>query len=516
MGMTLKRAGKNIVIGFLVLAITLSSILYPAKRAEAAEIAVGWGLAEVLEAIFATYGFVYLTDKMCNADWWTDGNNALDPDWQDIHDSMEEDYERQWEVVYGSGGDGGDESEPQSEPDDKPPRKFDDIIEKAKKTKTLDLNQGAFDLIKNWVDKYVQKSYEMGALICDKTMPDAMKGTENYVTKDTFAVLQTIPSWVNGVSNITSAVLSSTSPVCLVGNEIYYFSTYPDKYSFQADVLLFQNGVLARKINNFTCFRGTSSSYSIPGYSVSVLVRSFSAKDKMLFCPVFDTNEEAIAYMTEQIRPYLDNDSEVEPAKKKVKAPIWVTPELQDTYENNGKLEYPSAPKQINVPSADQMADAAQQLNPESNPDLAADKSNAPKYIENLIAKLDPVPTPSPNPTPEPEPEPDTKPEQPDTNPSNPDSGDDPDNSSFTADLKKLFPFCIPFDLIHALNVLSVEGKAPVFKFPFKVDYGPVHVNEEWVLDFADYESVVQILRVFETLSFIVSLILITRNIIKG
>ena len=220
--------------------------------------------------------------------------------------------------------------------------------------------------------------------------------------------------------------------------------------------------------------------------------------------------------MTEQIRPYLDNDSEVEPAKKKVKAPIWVTPELQDTYENSGKLEYPSTPKQINVPSADQMADAAQQLNPESNPDLAADKSNAPKYIEDLIAKLDPVPTPSPNPTPEPEPEPDTKPEQPDTNPSNPDPGDDPDNSSFTADLKKLFPFCIPFDLIHALNVLSVEGKAPVFKFPFKVDYGPVHVNEEWVLDFADYESVVQILRVFETLSFIVSLILITRNIIKG
>lgn len=512
MGMTLKRAGKNIVIGFLVLAITLSSILYPAKRAEAAEIAVGWGLAEVLEAIFATYGFLYLTDKMCNADWWTDGNNALDPDWQDLHDSMEEDYERQWEVVYGSGGDGGDESEPQSEPDDKPPRKFDDIIEKAKKTKTLDLSQGAFDLIKNWVDKYVQKSYEFGAFLCDKTMPDKMQGTEAYVTGDTFGIISAKSSSYSPTNYLDdSAVLSTTSPVCVVGKKVYLF----DNYGFESAYFAFKNGAYTRQGHLYDLYGLKSDAYVGPGIS-KVNTYSLRYSDCIFNCPVFDTSDEAIAYLKEQIQPYLDNDSEVEPAKKKIKAPIWVTPDLQDTYENSGKLEYPSAPKQINVPSADQMADAAQQLNPESNPDLAADKSNAPKYIEDLIAKLDPVPTPSPDPTPEPDPEPGTEPEQPDTNPSNPDSGDDPDNSSFTADLKKLFPFCIPFDLIHALNVLSVEGKAPVFKFPFKVDYGPVHVNEEWVLDFADYESVVQILRVFETLSFIVSLILITRNIIKG
>ena len=507
MGMTLKRAGKNIVIGFLVLAITLSSILYPAKRAEAAEIAVGWGLAEVLEAIFATYGFVYLTDKMCNADWWTDGNNALDPDWQDLHDSMEEDYERQWEVVYGSGGDGGDESEPQSEPDDKPPRKFDDIIEKAKKTKTLDLNQGAFDLIKNWVDKYVQKSYEMGALICDKTMPDKFNAPLDHVGANT-AFVHTEYAYSSYyytyISNITFPYYCYTSDG---------YMCYIKDLSSVTEVYRNMNGVL-----NWSSTSGAI--WAVPrSYSYNFCEICYSyigTKDIFTTGPKFETLKEGEKYLEQLIDEYKNSEPGKKPAKKKVKAPIWVTPELQDTYENNGKLEYPSAPKQINVPSADQMADAAQQLNPESNPDLAADKSNAPKYIENLIAKLDPVPTPSPNPTPEPEPEPDTKPEQPDTNPSNPDSGDDPDNSSFTADLKKLFPFCIPFDLIHALNVLSVEGKAPVFKFPFKVDYGPVHVNEEWVLDFADYESVVQILRVFETLSFIVSLILITRNIIKG
>lgn len=495
--MTLKRAGKNIVIGFLVLAITLSSILYPAKRAEAAEIAVGWGLAEVLEAIFATYGFVYLADKMCNADWWTDGNNALDPDWQDLHDSMEEDYERQWEVVYGSGGDGGEESEPQSEPDDKPPRKFDDIIEKAKKTKTLDLGQGAFDLIKNWVDKYVQKSYEMGALFCDKTMPKRFNAPLDHLGANT-AVIVTETSRTY-IGNITPGYF------CYSSGGSYLYSL--EEIAPFAEVFRYENGVLDWSSNGSIIW-GVPRSYFYRGVEVwySYINRN---NGLMVHGAKFSSDQEAKEYIQQVIDNYVDNDSEVEPAKKKVKAPIWVTPELQDTYENSGKLEYPSAPKQINVPSADQMADAAQQLNPESNPDLAADKSNAPKYIEDLIAKLDPVPTPSPNPTPEPEPEPDT-------NPSNPDPGDDPDNSSFTADLKKLFPFCIPFDLIHALNVLSVEGKAPVFKFPFKVDYGPVHVNEEWVLDFADYESVVQILRVFETLSFIVSLILITRNIIKG
>lgn len=503
--MTLKRAGKNIVIGFLVLAVTLSSILYPAKRAEAAEIAVGWGLAEVLEAIFATYGFVYLTDKMCNADWWTDGNNALDPDWQDLHDSMEEDYERQWEVVYGSGGDGGDESEPQSEPDDKPPRKFDDIIEKARKTKTLDLSQGAFDLIKNWVDKYVQKSYEMGALFCDKTMPDKFNIPLDHVGANTaFIVSLNSKTYVANISSPYFCYYSSSS-------KIHYMYYIEDLASVQ-EAYRYESGTLTW-FSLYSPIWGVPSSYSYRGCEIwsSMMEGSiFSTGIK------FANSSECKKYLEQLIDEYKNSEPGKEPAKKKIKAPIWVTPELQDTYENSGKLEYPSAPKQINVPSADQMADAAQQLNPESNPDLAADKSNAPKYIEDLIAKLDPVPTPSPDPTPEPDPEPGTEPEQPDTNPSNPDSGDDPDNSSFTADLKKLFPFCIPFDLIHALNVLSVEGKAPVFKFPFKVDYGSVHVNEEWVLDFADYESVVQILRVFETLSFIVSLILITRNIIKG
>lgn len=66
------------------------------------------------------------------------------------------------------------------------------------------------------------------------------------------------------------------------------------------------------------------------------------------------------------------------------------------------------------------------------------------------------------------------------------------------------------------MNVLAVEGEAPVFKFPLKINFMYVHIDECWVLDFADFESVVQIIRIFETLAFIIALIKITRGIIKG
>lgn len=87
---------------------------------------------------------------------------------------------------------------------------------------------------------------------------------------------------------------------------------------------------------------------------------------------------------------------------------------------------------------------------------------------------------------------------------------------SFTADLKKLFPFCIPFDLVRAIQCLDAEPVAPVFKMPFKIDYRNIHIDEKWELDFADYESPVKIFRLIETLGFIIGLIIITRNIIKG
>ena len=82
------------------------------------------------------------------------------------------------------------------------------------------------------------------------------------------------------------------------------------------------------------------------------------------------------------------------------------------------------------------------------------------------------------------------------------------------ADLKSIFPFCIPFDLINCIKGLSAEGEAPkwVMKIPMPTGY-------TWTItvDMADYDSVVRIFRLGEDLLFIVGLIMITRSVmIRG
>lgn len=92
-----------------------------------------------------------------------------------------------------------------------------------------------------------------------------------------------------------------------------------------------------------------------------------------------------------------------------------------------------------------------------------------------------------------------------------------PDNSTnpkFTANLSKLFPFCIPFDLIHLIKVLKAEPKAPCFEIP--INSKMFNINYTIVIDLKIFNSVASIFRLCEKILFILSLILITRNLIRG
>ena len=82
------------------------------------------------------------------------------------------------------------------------------------------------------------------------------------------------------------------------------------------------------------------------------------------------------------------------------------------------------------------------------------------------------------------------------------------------ADLSKFFPFCIPFDLIHLLSVLDADPVAPKWEVPFKFPaYG---IDETIVIDLSIFDDVAKIVRLLETILFILSLILATRSLIKG
>lgn len=80
------------------------------------------------------------------------------------------------------------------------------------------------------------------------------------------------------------------------------------------------------------------------------------------------------------------------------------------------------------------------------------------------------------------------------------------------ADVTKVFPFCIPFDVVRAFEVFTAEPVPPRFVIPFKV--GEV-VNEEIVLDFSQFGFIIEIIRWGELLIFTVGLAVATRNYIK-
>lgn len=230
----------------------------------------------------------------------------------------------------------------------------------------------------------------------------------------------------------------------------------------------------------------------------------------------------------------------------------WPSTDLKDDYDNNTSPDFPSIAVLpiIRVPTLDEIKELLQQG--------SDDEENRPTYVTNFITNHTVQPTPEPEPTESP----DAKPtptiavapvpggkDDPDTSPApsttpavNPDpggdggGGTDPDNpdptdptpeeeaSPYKADLREIFPFCIPFDLIHLFKVFDAEPEAPVFKFPLDLeldnpwtDEKVVDYHHEFEFDFSDYEDLIKLLRIIQIVAFITGLMMITRQqMIKG
>lgn len=114
------------------------------------------------------------------------------------------------------------------------------------------------------------------------------------------------------------------------------------------------------------------------------------------------------------------------------------------------------------------------------------------KTAEELAEELETTPVPSPTATPE---EQVTRKE-----------------AQMIVDLHDFFPFCIPYDFVHLLKTLNATPKAPRFEGNILVMGKEVPVT----LDFAQFEELASIFRTCETMLFILGLVLITRNLIRG
>lgn len=81
--------------------------------------------------------------------------------------------------------------------------------------------------------------------------------------------------------------------------------------------------------------------------------------------------------------------------------------------------------------------------------------------------------------------------------------------------LEKVFPFCIPFDLIDFISVLDAEPVAPHFEWVIPLSaVGGKDLYFE--IDLKPFDKVAEVVRLMELLSGCVGLILLTRNIIRG
>lgn len=511
----MKRIRKRLTALLLSCFLAFSGIAGSYQTAQAAEIVAGYTIGQILESILLSFGISIFTTEMIqkgtSATWWdTDGSAALKP----YYDDLEQAYEEQrFKVINGGGG-----QNPQPSPTPAPGTTpipfpttvpvgdiptFQELVAPALAGTAafINMTQGAWECMGKAVSSLWDKIIGDRDKIGDTTIPDfetLYQGSSGFfrfhssLYRSTMNIFVYSPEFskVDFVGNTDSdgSMLHfynssgvEVEPKCLVqeyfdyGNYKSWQATYPGGFNLSGPLLNY--------------------SFGVPVYINGKLIDQLSKEE------------------------------------------IWVHPDLQDTYKNNGKLEYPQqAPRPLQIPSGDQLADLSKKLNPEINTEFSPEM--APNYIQELIQQLqkglnpdpgsNPDPNPNPNPNPDPDPDPDPNPTgAPDPEPTKApeeDSSSDVDPKDYAIDLRQIFPFCIPFDLIHLLNVLDAEPEAPRFEIPIDLEADNpftgkkiLNYHTKIVIDMSDYEQPIKVIRIFEIMFFILALLLITRDqMIKG
>lgn len=181
----------------------------------------------------------------------------------------------------------------------------------------------------------------------------------------------------------------------------------------------------------------------------------------------------------------------------------------------------------ISIPNPDTNPDA----NPDANPDSKPDNEAVPDSEKDKYESINPSPEAdeswwgeSYNPDRDPESDPDVNPNPKPDDPDYPSDGDssDPEKKPFIpqvgdadgTDWFERFPFCIPYDIYRVIGWFQAERKAPKWNIPFKMKR--LNIDESVTIDFTKFDDLIEVIRVFEILTYVAGLVIITRNVIKG
>ena len=491
----MKRFRKQIIAACLVAVLFASAVLVPAKPAYAI---AGVDDAAFILAMLAAAGAGYVGYNCFNG-----GTNPQDDFNQrlgEIEDTLKDCYDKTIAYILTQGGGGGNPDD--FDPDNDDPEKKLTTWEKLKQwwkkhpNASLSLmgNASVLAAVAPVFKKNIDEKAAVGNVdISSLDMPDALLSWfSSNLVKYPYYYIVIRPSGL-----IDDILMASESLV-------FYRSSYSNKfYCFSQSFTYFHNKYLyvcdPSDVSQFSSGSNFSTSYSYNS--------SYSSNVPFV---VYDSKNEALKAFKGYASNLNPNSTLTTDAAKKA----------QEDEEKKDKPVYDN----VVLPTEEQMNDYINKLNEiaQRTTDPAQRLQEQQKAMNAFVESItnvspNPEPSPDPNPNPSPDPSPDPAPSpnpSPEPDPDAP--ATDEEAAQYTADLTTIFPFCIPFDLIRAFKVLSVQGEAPVYDIPLKIDYKYVHVNESWSIDMSDFSSVIQILRVMETLGFIVGLILVTRKLIRG
>ena len=353
-----------------------------------------------------------------------------------------------------------------------------------------------------------------GSYLADKLIDDGINIDENYITKDTRAIFHCTSALFHNLHSddgesitkyISDFLVTGDVLTCAYrdGNNIRVLKLANGDTDY---ILCFNNGAYLGRtwalendkyIDKFYA-NGEWYKYN----DVCINSSTYNEVSVKLFCSLFDTKEGAMNYMKENIE--LNGKSDVfNPVT------IGQDSSLRDAMKENG--DYPTSPIHSNVklPSTDKLKELIKNLKSTSG-DNDGRQNVVDDFIKDLTTPDDSGGvSPNPNPTPD---------------PSNPDSGgsggtgtdnpDDTDKSNFTRDLRLVFPFCIPFDLVDCIRLFSSEPETPKIDFP--IHFPIVNVDYTFTIDLRDFNGVAMLCRSMFLILFIVGLVLATRPLIRG
>lgn len=502
----MRKKFKRIVLFVLVGVLVSSFVMTNYNKAREAKAAFVVDDIALMVALFAMCGITYtgLEYYYANGQWLDENDSPVaDNDTQKQLDGLLDRSKKHWDeevrkkaiaqglidedgniLNNGSGGSSGDNN---NDDDNKFPS-WDKLKEKvAKSGGNVAL---AVSSLLPFVALYGYGALEKsGADLADKLIDDGFNVDMDYITSNTVAYaygkeFQLLNDYGDSV------IIYSDSPACIYLDSPNHYPKLCLLKDAVSSLVIFKDGSFYKN-SNTTAFYGYVNSYkNIRMYDVRGSLKSYY--------PTFNNFEDANDYLTN-----LSLDSSFNPVT------IEQDSSLRDAMKENG--DYPTSPIHSNVklPSTDKLKELIKNLK-----STADDNNGRQNVVDDFIKDLT---TPddsggvSPNPTPTPD-------------PSNPDSGgsggtdtdnpDDTDKSNFTRDLRLVFPFCIPFDLVDCIRLFSSEPETPKIDFP--IHFPIVNVDYTFTIDLKDFDGVAKICRSMFLIMFIIGLVFATRPLIRG